>query len=144
MNLIIKRIHDQRNALSDCGRDLFKGTETIEEIAELFRTPQGAEFCENHNFPDIETWRELNKAYDLSQFGVYVDAGKVSLINGTHVTLVGNTEGDLQYDTLERHTVTLMHRAKATVKASGWAVVFINHNEDCEVIKDVKDRAKIL
>ena len=116
MSDIIKIIHEQRNALSDCGRDLFRGTETIEELAAIFRTPQGAEFCETNNFPDIETWRELNRAYDLTQFGVYVDAGSVSLLNAPHVTLIGHTTGDtLRYDELKRHTVMLMHGATATI-----------------------------
>lgn len=144
MSDIISIIHEQRNALSDCGRDLFKGTETIEELAAIFRTPQGAEFCETHNFPDLDTWRRLNEAYDLTRFGVYVDAGNITLTNVADVTLIGETSGVLRYDELERHTVVVMHGAKANVTASGWAIVFVKQSDSCEVVTEVKNRAKIL
>lgn len=142
---IIKRIHRRRNLLSDCGRELFKGTETIEELAEIFRSPQGAEFCEEHNFPDIETWRELDSVYDLRRFGIYVDAGTVLMTNVPHVTLIGNTtKATLYYNELKRHTVTLMHGAKAKIVATGWAVVFVRNGKGCEVASETEDRAKIL
>lgn len=145
MSEIIKHIHEQRNALSACGRDIFKGTETIEELAALFRTPQGSEFCEVNNFPSIETWRELNKAYDLTKFGIYVDAGDISLVNNPHTTLIGKTTGQsLKYNELKRHTVTLMHGATANITASGWALVFVSSGRDCTVVKNAIDRAKIL
>jgi hypothetical protein len=122
---IIEHIHAQRNALSDCGRDIFKGTETIEELAALFRTPQGMEFCEEHSFPGIETWRELGLTHDLSRFGIYVDAGHISLSNVQHVTLIGSTTGELRYDELKRNTVMVMHGARVKIKASGYALVYI-------------------
>lgn len=143
METIIQHIHAERNTLSDCGRNVFKGTETIEELAALFRTPQGVEFCEVHNFPSIETWRELDKAYGLARFGIYVDAGTVSLKNEAHVALIGSTIGELEYDELQRHAVMLMHGAAAKINASGHALVFVT-NAGGMVDSDTRDFARIL
>ncbi len=127
MDSIIKRIHAQRNAISDCGRDIFTGTETIDELAVLFRSPKGQEFCEKYSFPDLKTWQALASEYDLSRFGIYVDAGCIPLTNEPHVVLIGATAGTLHYDELKRHTVMAMHGATAKVNASGYALVFVTN-----------------
>lgn len=141
---IVQALWRQRNAIAACGRDLFRGTETIEELAAIFRTPQAQEFCLQHDFPTIETWRELAKEHDIARFGIYVDAGHVELRNEPFIALVGQTTAELSYDELKRHNVLLLHGARATVEASAWAVVFVSEGAGCEVVKNATDRAKVL
>lgn len=122
---------------------MFKGTEDIEQIVKLFLSPQGIEFCQDNNFPDIQTLRQF-KRYDVERFGVYIDAGRISLNNVRRVMLIGDTEATITCDNQRRYEVIMMHGAKAEITASGWAVVFITNKCGCEVTTTAKDRAKIL
>jgi hypothetical protein len=134
----IRKIYEQAQAIGQCG--LFKGTETFEDLVALFRSPQGQEFCEKYDFPNLKTWREIARAYDLTRFGIYVDAGRISLSNKPHVTLVGNTTGEcLRYDELKRHEVVLMHGARANIVAEKWAVVFVCKDRSSSYTKEQKD-----
>ena len=79
----------------------------------LLFSPQGVEFCEKHNFPSIEQFREL-ESENLSDFGVFIDKGKISRINDSCIALVGNTRGELVFDDNTKvHKVIVMHGAEA-------------------------------
>lgn len=122
---------------------MFKGTEDVEQIVKLFTSTQGVEFCQRYNFPDIKTLRHF-KQYNVERFGVYIDAGEISLNNVRRVVLIGDTEATITCDNVRRYEVIMMHGAKAEITASGWAVVFITNKCGCEVKTIAKDRAKIL
>lgn len=122
---------------------MFKGNEDTEQIIKLFTSPQGVEFCQENNFPDIETLRQF-KELGVERFGVFIDAGRIALDNVRRVVLVGNTEATIICDNRWRYEVIMMHGAKVQVNASGWAVVFITNKTGCEVTAIAKDRAKIL
>ena len=103
----------------------------------LFFTPQGREFCENNNFPSIEIFREM-KSY-VHPYGVFVDAGEVSLKNNANVGIIGKTEAMIEYDdNTKLHRVILMHGAKAIINVSNHAVVDVVNVENCpvEIIND--------
>lgn len=124
--------------------NIFKGTErTVEEIAEVFLSTQGLEFCMKYHFPNMATFR-LFKDKGAEKFGVYIDAGTITLKNTEKAILIGRTSATLYYDTLERHTVTLLHGAKAVVNASKWAVVRVQAEQGCNVIKSTSGNAVIL
>lgn len=61
----------------------------------LFFSPQGREFCEENNFPNIEMFREM-KPY-VKDWGVYVDAGNIELKNAPTVGVIGDTHAALSY-----------------------------------------------
>ncbi len=143
MDAIIKNIFEQAQAIGQCGR--FKGTETLEDLVALFSSPQGKEFCEKHSFPNLKTWRDLSKAHDMSHFGIYIDAGRISLLNESHITLVGNTTGEcLRYNELKHHEVRMMHGARANIVAEQWAVVFVHSDRSSSYTREQKDNSKIL
>lgn len=98
----------------------------------LFFTPQGREFCENNNFPSLEIFRGM-RAY-VASYGVYVDGGAVTLRNNANVGIIGETVATLEYDDNTKvHKVILMHGAKATIKASNYAVINLTNVGNCEV-----------
>ena len=123
--------------------DMFKGTEDVKALADLFTSPQGAEFCIAHRFPNLAVFR-LFKAFSPERYNVYIDAGKIALRNPKKAVLVGRTSAVVDCDTLERHGVWLMHGAKAVINASGWAVVRVESSAGCQVIKNVTGNAVIL
>lgn len=121
----------------------FQGTESPEQLMRLFLTPQGIEFCQKYNFPDIDTLRTF-RGLEAARHGIYIDAGRIALRNAEQVALIGDTVAELRYDDpKKRHEVILMHGAKAHVIATGWAVVAVTNN-GCEITTETRDRAKIL
>ena len=46
------------------------------ELIKLMFTPQGIEFCQDHNFPSVEVFRKNRDS--LEGLGVYVDAGNIA------------------------------------------------------------------
>lgn len=131
-------IYKQFRKISRC--PLFKGTENEHELIQLFLSTQGIEFCTDNNFPDLDTLKTFKTA---DKYNIYIDKN-VELSNAQKVVLIGNTKAILTYnDPNKRHEVILMHGAKATIKASGYAVVFVT-NSGGEVKKESSDFAKIL
>lgn len=122
---------------------MFKGTEDIEQIIKLFTSPQGVEFCQRYNFPEIQTLRKFQQ-YDVERFGVFIDAGSIALNNVRRLVLVGDTQATITCDNTWRYEIIMMHGAKAEINASGWAVVAIINKTGCEVKVTATERAKIL
>lgn len=122
---------------------LFKGTESVSELARLLSSPQGLEFTLATNFPNLATLR-LFKPFHPERHGVYIDAGNIMLNNPGNVILVGRTVATINCDSPELHTVTAMHGAAATVLASGWAVVSCNAGSASNLTKRTSGNAIIL
>ena len=142
MEELIQQIYKQARLLGAC--ELFTGKErTLEDIVHLFVTPQGIEFCINNHFPNMETFR-LFKPYKIERFGIYIDAGTITLHNPQRAILIGNTVATINNDTLDAHEVILLHGAKAVVNASGWAVGKAIVAEDGYIDSNVTDNAIIL
>jgi hypothetical protein len=122
---------------------MLKGTEDIEQIAKLFLSPQGVEFCQKNSFPDLHTLRQF-KQYNVERFGVFIDAGDIDLRNVRRAVLVGNTNATIAYDSKGRYELIMMHDAKANITASGWALVFVTNKCGCKISAVANDRARIL
>lgn len=121
---------------------MLTGKETTSELMKLIFTPQGIEFCTKFNFPDIDTFQKY-KGFEAERNGIYVNTD-VELHNVECLLLVGNTSAVLTYnDPTKSHHVILMHGAKATIKASGYAVVFVV-NTGGTVKTEISDFAKVL
>lgn len=109
----------------------------------LFFTPQGREFCENNNFPSIEIFRNMKP--NVEKYGVYVDAGDIQLKNNVNVGIIGDTDAMLEYDdNTVVHKIILMHGAKATIKASNYAVINLTNVNNCQVTIINDGTAKVL
>lgn len=141
METLIKQIYTQAKMLGCC--PLFKGNEDIDSLMRLFTTPQGLEFCMKHRFPNIATLR-LFKRFNTERYGIYIDAGNITLNNPQKVILVGRTNATVNCNTLQRHEVYLLQGAKANVNASKWAVVFVTAEQGCKFIKNTSENAIIL
>lgn len=123
--------------------NIFKGTEDIAGIARLFTSPQGVEFCLAANFPNLATLR-LFKRFNPERYGIYIDAGSITLNNPKTAVLIGKTNAIIECDTCANHTIITMHGATATVLASGWAVVRTEAGASTTIIRRTTDNAIIL
>lgn len=99
----------------------FNGGESVEHLAKLMFTPEGAEFCIDNRFPDIATLRTF-KPYNPRQYGVYIDDGEVE-INNRDCYIIGDTNATVQLSEVKGFDVYLMHGAKAEIIAKEYAVV---------------------
>lgn len=141
MEDIIKQIFAQATQIGCC--DKFKGSEDLQGIIQLFKSPQGLEFCIKNHFPHISTLRQF-KPYNVGRYGIYIDAGEITLSNPGLVLLIGNTTATLNCSSNKaRNEVVLMHGAKAVINASEWSVTFIKV-ERGSYIKNIKDHAIVL
>lgn len=122
---------------------LFNGTEDLKELVGLMTSPQGSEVCLTYQFPDIADLRQV-KAFSPERYGLYIDAGEITLRNPEKVVFAGRTSATVIYDGLERYEAFLMHGATAAINASGWAVVKVHSSQGCEVTSNVTDHALML
>lgn len=142
IELLIQQVYKQAKELGVCS--LFTGKErTLEEVVHLLSTPQGVEFCIDNHFPNIATFR-LFKPYDMEKFGIYIDAGVITLNNPRCAILVGDTTATINCDTLDNHELILLHGAQAVLNASGWAVCKVTVAAGCNVTRKEIDNAIIL
>lgn len=120
----------------------FNGSESVAELARLMFTPQGREFCIRNRFPDLNTLRTF-KPYQPEQYGVYIDAGDITLYD-TDCFLIGETRATVRLSDVKNFRVFLMHGAKADVDAGGHAVVRIIADTKSSYSKQQSDNAIIL
>lgn len=126
----VNEIMQSASLMGACAKS--KGVSDWKSLAWLFFTPQGREFCEKHNFPSLEIFREVKD--NVAKYGVFVDAGVVKRQNDADIGVVGDTLAELVYDdNTVVHKVVLMHGAKAKIKASHYAVILLVNMGDCEV-----------
>lgn len=138
-----EQVHNTDMAYKLAICEMFKGTESLSEIARLFTSPQGLEFCLSANFPNLATLR-LFKRSNPQRFGVYIDAGEITLHNPKQAILIGRTTATIKCDTCERHEVVTMYGATASVLASGWAVVSTKAGRGTTITRRAADHAIIL
>lgn len=142
MEQIIRQIYEQAKLLGCC--PLFTGKEkTLDELIALFTSPQGMEFCITHHFPNMATYR-LFKNLNVERFGIYIDAGTITLKNPERAILIGRTSATIYCDTLATHEITLLHSAKSIINASRWAVVKTTVEAGCSIIRNTSGHAVIL
>lgn len=140
----IKKIHDTASALGACTRMV--EASDWRSLARLLFSPQGREFCEWNNFPDISLWGEIKRHCDTAKLGIFIDAGKIRVAGNENIALIGKTDAVLEFDKPSKaHRVILMHGAKATVKATNYAVVLVvKISPECEVKIDKDETSTIL
>lgn len=102
----------------------------------LFFTPQGAEFCAEHNYPSIDQFRAMSER--VREYGVFVDAGAIEATNPGNIGLTGCTEAMLTItDPTCVHKIIVMHGAKVRIKAGNYAVIRLyNIGDNCVTIEN--------
>lgn len=119
---MIERILNEAKALGACKRT--DGITSAEQLAALFFSPQGREFCLKHNYPTLAMWREIKAQIPgLENLGIYIDADAISLQNKECIALVGQTRADAKFDKNNSvFHVLVLHGASAQIDASKYAV----------------------
>ena len=109
----------------------------------LFFSPQGLEFCEKNNFPDIDTFRKIDSDA-LAVNNIFVDAGNVQRNNDSSIAVIGNTNASLVFDDPSKnHKVVVMHGARVFITARNFAVVRLISIGDNNVVYS-KDKTAVI
>lgn len=120
MTAEIKKIQNAALELGAC--DKIEKVSGFPSLVRLLFSPQGAEFCEKHNFPDLATLQNIKS--EVKKYGVFIDCGEITLRSRQNTCLVGNTHATIKASGVNyAHTIILMHGASATIEASRYAVV---------------------
>lgn len=136
----VKDIMKSASLFGACSKS--NGVSDWKSLVWLFFSPQGREFCEENNFPSLEMFQGMKE--HVEEYGVYVDSGEVERSNDANIGLVGNTSATLTFDdNAVVHKVILMHGAKATIKASRYAVILLVNVGNCDV-KIEKDETVVI
>ena len=137
---------DGRKEMADklAACNMFVGNESLADIVRLFTSPQGLEFCISAKFPSLSTFR-LFKQFGIERFGIYIDAGDITLENPDRAVLIGHTTAHITYsENTPLHRLALLRGASAVVNASGWAVVGVTSERGCKLIKNITGNAVVL
>lgn len=135
---MIAKILNGATALGACQKT--EGITTAEQLAALYFSPQGREFCLKHNYPTLPMWREI-KAHipNLTGLGIYIDAGAIELQNKGNIALIGQTRADAKFDKNNSvFHVLVLCGAKAIINAGNYSVfeVEADQTSDVEITQD--------
>lgn len=113
-------------------------------LSQSFFSPQGREFCAKYNFPSLDMFRQI-KSELTEDMGFFVDFGHLYRSNDGSIALIGETHGELNYNgCTEAYRIVLMHGAKATIKASNYALLQITNIGGCEINIEKDDTVIVL
>ena len=148
MKRIIKNILEERRVIfkkmsisSDCKWFGSKKLQNLADLVDVFYHPQGIEFCQKHNYPSLDILRTF-KSLSVEKFGVYIDAGDITLCNPEKIILIGDTKATITCNK-GGSNIIVMHHAEADITAKEWAVVRVHYNSGCKVNSLALDRAII-
>lgn len=139
---LIRQVKDQAFEAGACGK--LTGEENVAELAKLVMSPAGLEFCVKNHFPAGSTWRQIKEAADMTQYGIYIDAGDVKLQDPDNVLLVGRTTANITCTGKGRRNVNALRGASALVVAYDWTVCRVIADTTCHIIKQPHGNAVII
>ncbi len=100
-------------------------------------------FCLENNIPTLSMWEELDRVFAISQYGIYVNKGNITLKDEPSVILIGATTATVEHNELRRNVVVAMRGAQCHVVANRNAVVFAKKDKFSEITTEQNDNAVI-
>lgn len=135
---MIAKILNGAKALGACRKT--DGITTAEQLAALYFSPQGREFCLKHNYPTLPMWQEIKATIpNLEDMGIYIDAGAIELQDKETIALVGETRAVAKFDRNNSvFRVMILHGATAEIEATNYSVFEVETDKTgkATIIKD--------
>jgi hypothetical protein len=126
----IENIKDKALNIGAC--DKIGKVSDYKSLVNLFFSPQGREFCEQHNYPSLAMFREISNK--VKPYRVFVDADRIEVYNEPYIALVGDTHAKIKIHGVDcLYHIVLMHGATAEIEVSHYAVVQIMNISGGEV-----------
>lgn len=139
---MIQKILKEATALGACSKT--EGITTAEQLAALFFSPQGREFCLKHNYPTLAMWREIKHHIpDLTKMGIYIDAGAIEVRGKHDIAIIGETRAVAKFSGNNSiFRVLVLHGAEADIHAENYAVFEVEADSTGKVTIN-KDKTSI-
>ena len=139
---MIKELLDGAKALGACRKT--DGIDTLDKLVALYESPQGREFCSEHNYPSRQQWIHIRAHWgreELRKRHIYVDESNVQCVcNPGMVVAVGaNTCLHATLNNADNaHCIIAIRGAKVTICAENYAVfeVLNDGTADVAITKD--------
>lgn len=130
---MITKILNGATALGACQKT--EGITTAEQLAALFFSPQGREFCLKHDYPTLAMWREIKAQIpNLAEMGIYIDAGAIEPQGKDNIALIGETRAVAKFaGNNSIFHVLILCGAKAIIKATDYAVVEVETDKTAQI-----------
>lgn len=134
---MIKELLDGAKALGACRKT--DGIDTLDKLVALYESPQGREFCAEHNYPIRTQWMRIVEHWgreELRMRNIYVDEPAVRCVcNPGAVVAVGSST--CLHVTLngadEFHRIIALQGAKVTICAENFTVFEIINDGTADV-----------
>lgn len=139
---LIEKIKQQAFDAGACSK--LTGNEDWEELVRLAMSPVGMEFLIKNRFPAGQTWREIKWVADMTQYGIYIDAGEVELTDPKEVLLVGRTTAHITCTGKGRRNVNALRGASVVLTAYDWTVCRVIADATCHILKQTHGNAIIV
>lgn len=115
---------------------------TVKDLADLYF--RGMDFCVEHDFPTVQFMKEHFKGRS-EQYGVYVEDQAVKSRNQSHVVMIGDCNGELEYDGFSVSRVYIRHTSKAKIMVLGYANLSVDIYDNAQLaIAVAGSKAKVL
>lgn len=89
----------------------------------LFFSPQGREFCKEHNYPTLEMFRGMKG--NVEAYNVHIE-DDIKAVN-TDKAIIGGTAELIYHGTQKAYNVIIMHGAIIRIKIGNYAVVRVEN-----------------
>lgn len=139
---MIKELLDGAKALGACRKT--DGIDTLDKLVALYESPQGREFCAEHNYPSRLQWIHIREHWgreELRKRNIYVDEPTVQCVSnpGTVVAVGTKTCLHITLNNADNaHRVIAIRGTKVSICAEDYAVfeVVNDGTADIAITKD--------
>ena len=140
----INKVLDEAKKLGGCDRfaGLFDKVRSIKDLIRILRTPQGAEFCVEHNFPSQQLWEEADSLFNLYQYGIFVNQD-VTIYDRNDIYII-NGRCDVICEHPIAHNIKLLHGSEVELTAINYAVATIDASSDSNYKVKLKDDTVVI
>lgn len=115
----VRNIMQAINELEPCNKS--KEINSWSKLFKVLFTPRGTQFCIKYKFPTLELLRLAGN--ELSKYGVFTDAGKLTLYNCRRTILAGDTQAVIYVSDNDFPTeIMAIHGAKAVIYTTEYPV----------------------
>ncbi len=136
-----KKLLESQNITIDCPWFDSERIKGLGDLVKILYHPDAIQFCMENCFPSYDVFKQF-KSMNVERYGVYIDAGEITLTNIERVYLIGNTSANITCSR-GRSKIIATHGASASVIARGYSVVEVISNGDGKVAITHLEKARV-
>lgn len=124
MNDLVSHIITKAKKKGAC--DLINLCSSMEDLYNLYKSPQGREFCQKKNFPGYDLWKLIKRHFITKKSNLYIDEGRLNFSGMYNLSLIGNSLAKIECQGAEEiYKIQIQHGASVEINAYNYAVVVI-------------------